>query len=61
MRSMYFTALIWHAVSWSATATSLLSILDRDEDRGEVIYSKCKKRNDWGGRAHGALGLTAAK
>ena len=30
------------------TATSLLSILDRDEYRGEVIYNKSKKRNDWG-------------
>ena len=30
------------------TATSLLSILVRDEYRGEVIYNKTRKRNDWG-------------
>ncbi len=30
------------------TATSLLSILERDEYRGEVVYNKTRKRNDWG-------------
>ena len=28
--------------------TSLLSILERDEYRGEVIYNKTRKRDDWG-------------
>ena len=30
------------------TATSLLSILERDEYRGEVVYNKTRKRDDWG-------------